>query len=634
MDPSWREDFFFNVDGKTDSLTVLLEVYDEDLASDDFLGQYSTTITPNDPKFGVLQSQPLRPGQNKKNEKVTGTINFRINHTQPTRSLHVFDASDSYSFPNPKPTKILLGPILHFRGLLDNVWTVGAVVVVDGEGGDTPDLAISPAPSDKCVKVTKLLEEGTRTVFAYDFGFKQLDKPFAVTYTLNGKKKNKFYVPGALDPLKMTSTSCNGFHADEERQKLLASGKEEFFMWRMMLEEHNQTHFHLILQGGDQIYADPVWSTVTAFASAGIGAGDPRAATMAFTEEMGQQALKYYLDCYISSWKGDFISTALASIPSVMMWDDHDIFDGWGSYDAKIINSAVYQSLFKIAERAFCAFQLGCTPEKLPPATLPGKHRSKTQCHIINTTGILALDLRTERSIHQVMHQETYDNLDVWLSKTGELHHLVVVSSIPIVYNDFSTLEAAIRGTGAEIEDDLLDHWRAADHQVERLMILKKFLSYARHNKTRVTIISGDVHIGALGVFIDKGHIKSSNTAAINCLITSAMVNAPPPGPAIDLLELNALTVERINLEYKAGLVKFPPKHTKIYLRNRNFLELLFDDSHGIMCRWIVEDDLSESYHLYILPPTEKAKSELKLVHRDFLTAGLGKIIPGAGWFH
>lgn len=37
------------------------------------------------------------------------------------------------------------------------------------------------------------------------------------------------------------------------------------------------------------------------------------------------------------------VATALATIPAVMIWDDHDIFDGWGSYDPDMQNCVIFK---------------------------------------------------------------------------------------------------------------------------------------------------------------------------------------------------------------------------------------------------------------------------------------------------
>jgi len=323
------------------------------------------------------------------------------------------------------------------------------------------------------------------------------------------------------------------------------------------------------------------------------------------------------MDLYVNSWKAPNMAKALASIPSIMMWDDHDIFDGWGSYSNDLLNGQLYQGIFKVAEKFYCAFQLGCTPKKLPATTMKGNHRGKTQIYMLGNTGVLAIDLRTERSITQVMHNDTYACLDNFFAeyKPG-LDHLIVISSIPAIYNDFSRLELLIKGHNFEVEDDLLDHWRSELHNAERLKLFGKLFSFARKNDTRVSLISGDVHIGALGVIEDVKNIGKSNTASIPSLITSAIVNVPPPSALISVLSTNALTVENIVTKddnWRASLVKFPPSRDDIYIGSRNFLELIGTTTRGYVCNWITDADVQKKYCFFINPPTAGAPGELVL---------------------
>lgn len=41
-----------------------------------------------------------------------------------------------------------------------------------------------------------------------------------------------------------------------------------------------------------------------------------------------------------------------------MIWDDHDIFDGWGSYPLNLQYSDVFQIIFERAELFYYIFQV------------------------------------------------------------------------------------------------------------------------------------------------------------------------------------------------------------------------------------------------------------------------------------
>jgi hypothetical protein len=57
----------------------------------------------------------------------------------------------------------------------------------------------------------------------------------------------------------------------------------------------------------------------------------------------------------------------------LMMWDDHDIFDGWGSYPEEQQNSPVYRDIWEQAREHFRLFQLQAADDRgLPSGMLCG----------------------------------------------------------------------------------------------------------------------------------------------------------------------------------------------------------------------------------------------------------------------
>jgi hypothetical protein len=312
------------------------------------------------------------------------------------------------------------------------------------------------------------------------------------------------------------------------------------------------------------------------------------------------------------------------------MWDDHDVFDGWGSYTEDLMNSPLYRCMGGMAEKYFCAFQLGATVEevkqKLLPSSLIGQSKGHSQMYRIDNTGIACLDLRSERLMKRVCTQETYDEFVQWIrTNSDKMTHILLVLSIPIVYNGFDVLEKAIKYTGAgnELSDDLQDHWRTEDHRDERKYLLKLLLSEAERGKFRITILSGDVHISCAGVVYDAIACKKSNAAIINSLVSSAVVNLPPPEAVIQILELTGGEIEIVEQtetsKIKAGLYRLlgDPRQFR-YFGGRNFLELAQNSVGGTMARWFVEGHEHDAFHLYIHPYKENKGVKEKLLDKIF----------------
>jgi len=74
----------------------------------------------------------------------------------------------------------------------------------------------------------------------------------------------------------------------------------------------------------------------------------------------------FYFNLYCERWSQPEPARMLASIPTVMMWDDHDIFDGWGSYPEGVNKCDVYQGIFASARDNFRAFQMQLTDTEKP----------------------------------------------------------------------------------------------------------------------------------------------------------------------------------------------------------------------------------------------------------------------------
>src|SRR3546814_8511938 len=77
------------------------------------------------------------------------------------------------------------------------------------------------------------------------------------------------------------------------------------------------------------------------------------------------------------------------------------------------------------------------------------------------------------------------------------IDHLVIMSSIPVVYPGFETLERILGWWPGqnELEDDLADHWNSRPHKGERVRLIHRLLRLTQTETVRPTLISGDVHV-------------------------------------------------------------------------------------------------------------------------------------------
>lgn len=94
----------------------------------------------------------------------------------------------------------------------------------------------------------------------------------------------------------------------------------------------------------------------------------------------------------------------------------------------------------------------------------------------------------------------------------------------------------------SELLDDLNDHWCANVHKKERNRLVLECQKLALETNFRITFLSGDVHLAAVGCLFTKhrGDHKPRNPEKdhrymLN-VITSAIVNTPPPAGAATMV--------------------------------------------------------------------------------------------------
>ena len=485
-----------------------------------------------------------------------------------------------------------LGPVLQFLGCQNGAWGVSALVVVDaadapptlavGSSGLSVTRSSGPVPGQAC------------TAWRFDFAVPQTTAQQAITYSV-GSQAFGFSVPPLNAMPSMAYASCNGFSS----ASLMKSTPVPNALWARLGRLHaledrvdTQTYgpYHLLLLGGDQIYSDAMWAVLPDL-QAWSQLDRPARIAAAFTPAMQTALTAYFSSMYLERWSQPDVVAALASLPSVMMWDDHDIMDGWGSYPIDMHSCPVFQGIFSVAKAAFEMFQRQVMqPGAHAPATLPGQ-TAHNSGYRVGGAGLLALDMRSERApragdmdatgglltAEQVMSDTSWRAVYQWLDMQeaqGDMTHLFVMSSIPVVHPSFELLEKmlGIFPGQQELEDDLRDHWTSPPHKAERLRLIHRLLA-ASAKGIRITLLSGDVHVAAIGV-IESDRSNASTTArVINQLTSSGIVHPPPPGVALFFLEQACQRVDQIDRGITGTMYEFPTTSHRM-IGARNFLTL------------------------------------------------------------
>ncbi|WP_374408324.1 alkaline phosphatase D family protein [Hydrogenophaga sp.] len=499
---------------------------------------------------------------------------------------------------------ILTGPILQFLGCQDGVWGLSLLIVCEA-ADPQPDLRLTGA-AELVNGASGPVPGLAATAWRFDIAVRQTASVQRFAYRLAGQD-HSVQVPALGATPVMAYVSCNGFSDARARKSV----KTPNALWARLDRLHRQQErvegipagpLELLLMGGDQIYSDDIWASVP----------ELRAWTevewftrthMPMSDSLRATLQTRFAECYLERWNQPETAALLASVPSVMMWDDHDIIDGWGSHPAELHNSPVLQGLFEVAKAAFELFQrqmLGAPP----PATLPDQSAHSSACRF-GSTGLLVLDLRSERRPRsettdaagrktvlpdQVMSPASWSAVYAWLDAqlaAGDLRHLLVMSSIPVMHPSFEQLEKMLGALPAieELEDDLRDHWTSHPHQAERLRLVRRLLD-ASARGLRVTVLSGDVHVAAIGVIESDRSDLSPEARSLTQLTSSGVTHPPPAGVARYFLEEACKQTETLEPGLTGQMVAFPTARRRL-IGCRNFMTLQADVAGGADRLWV-----------------------------------------------
>jgi len=506
--------------------------------------------------------------------------------------------------------KILLGPLLYAAESTAGEWRFRVNLLLDGVAPhENVPLMVESEDQDVEISGPTLAWDFSEvrpdcTLWSWAFKAGRSAEERRIKYRIREsseggrtlKEVDSVAVPARGELPRFAFVSCNGVTEEKQFHQVA----DFTAMWSRLLESHRQvlTHgrdedqrsgFHVLIGGGDQIYADSLWSKEPLF-SIGRMKVEDRCAPLngSKLKRLQLELRKQYLELYIKRWGSGLVADVLARIPGVFTWDDHDIFDGWGSHDERLQSSPRYQAIFSAAAESFDAFQVGGMTQggNLKPND-PGRETRAHRMQSVRFHGsdreleVLLLDLRSEREKHQVLSKAQWSDLSDWLAthaagKEQPNRHLVVVSSIPLVYMRF---RAERINAPFGLEDDRVDQWEHGNHRGERARLIMRLLQHAAEANAQITILSGDVHVGSRGQVrstLPEHRLPGSSSTVIHQVTSSGIGHPPPTWLQWKAMELvSSEKRDRIADRVVAEILPVTASHR--YLRTRNFLSGTFD---------------------------------------------------------
>jgi len=470
--------------------------------------------------------------------------------------------------------RFVVGPILLFRGVQGDRWRVSALYVLEGpvEPGDLTVEGVGLK-----VPPRHLTTWRSRHLWRFDFAVPRQDRSTRVEYGFDDHARRwSFIVPGLSERLHIGFLTNNGVEEDWMADRAKGGRNAR---WQDLARLHARAPYHLLIHGGNQIYADSLWEACPFLGNWSQQEPDRRN-QLPFSQSMADQLMDYYFQTYCSQWQQPSVAAMLASVPAIMAWNEHDVFAGWGNYPDATQNSQIFRGIFQVAKRHGAFFQLGAVMRDPPECLWGAANMTFAQGFQLGDCGILTLDMRSERTRKRVFSDQTWEQLPGWINRFQGMRHLLVVIGVPLAYPAMSWTERMLRMLpGFDHHESVLrDQWRSPDRAQESVRLVRLLSDFGLRNRCRVTLLSGGTNVGAHGMIHGNG-------TDLRQLISSGIVHPPPSSMAASFLESAAARVHPVANEFNVEMAPFTETGRRI-IRSRNWLDLSFDKQTRLIAVW------------------------------------------------
>ncbi|KAL4808563.1 hypothetical protein BDV18DRAFT_101740 [Aspergillus unguis] len=501
---------------------------------------------------------------------------------------------------------VYFGPYLRYANMdvQRGIWFGSILLVTDAAQPPTIHIhqSVDLSPNPRQLKAIAISTHQRWTFYKYEIDLKMDEAgPAKWTYAITshlGCTRYEFLVAGQHEASwRFIATSGNDFSLnvnENERSRLGGVG----LMWKDIMQKHTEIGgFHAQLCLGGQIYADRMWKEIASLKQWLLIRGKEARKTAPWTAAHEQDVSHGYFHYYTSHFDQPYLRESFAQIPYVCQIDDHDIFDGFGSYPEHMQFSNMFKNIGRVGIEMYLLFQHHTTLDILRNVstdhdlfTITG-----TGWHFVKYLGpsvvLVGLDCRSERNQHQVLAGPTYQGIFPKIAMLPPtVQHCLWMTSVPLIYprletaehiaQTFTTGKRAVTGAynvlgkvtssvagvvGAkdvvgsgfdsvkravgksglmggilspfgefDLLDELRDQWTHESKDLERTYLIRTLQGIAHQKSLRMTFLSGAVNVCGAGLVHDPAHPSDHKT--MYQLISSAVVNSPPPSYIIKML--------------------------------------------------------------------------------------------------
>ena len=438
----------------------------------------------------------------------------------------------------------------------------------------------------------------TSTVWRAQYNINKPSTSKKITYQIlidkevgqNSAGDHEWTIHVPSDDIQFIYSSCNGFSSNDLRFRT----RDHYSLWSKMRLHHEAVPISLLVMGGDQVYADSIWSTIPELRK---WCSKSEAEKLAYrcSPSLIDEIDAFYDELYRESWSNKDMSYMLGCVPSIMMWDDHDIFDGWGSHSIEMQLCHVHRTIYKVAKKYFLMYQLRSSKNQ----SLLSSDLNHYAFHLkYRGNSFLALDLRSYRRKSVILSNPQWETIKRLLVDEIASDNVYILASIPLIYRDFRKSEKIIDFTPTveEITDDIKDQWNTKGHRGD----MARMLTYIKSNDvrrkkvnpiSRTAILSGDIHVGGLGLML-------SDDCKVFQVISSGIVHPPPS--AMSWIGIETVTSDSdsyLDNESSTKLSMVTPYGSDRYIRSRNYSRFHIENN-VLWVNWETENSDKPYYPL------------------------------------
>lgn len=271
----------------------------------------------------------------------------------------------------------------------------------------------------------------------------------------------------------------------------------------------------LVIAGGDQCYSDGV-KTLDIWQH--LNRAMRRENEQLLPDEEAMRS--WYRDVYRGYWGFQGVQQVFDGFPTYMIWDDHEIGDGWGShyflggdtpdglhrilpdleergltYDEGL---ELVDRMYRAARHTYVEYQHSHNPPTEGESLDYGFRRGGCAFYVLDGRGQRDI----ARESYRILGREQFDRFAEWVDALTpqETPFMFVVSAVPVTHTRAALVQADDKL--GSLGDDLRDSWEHELHTTEREALMT-VLFQAAAKGIGVSVLSGDVHVSAVFVLRD-----------------------------------------------------------------------------------------------------------------------------------